>query len=140
MQPWPYPCAFNQSAIGLPFIVCVNGEFLAVQSKNGEMCQHKTGSGPTIQADIHGFLFLLSPSSLNPSLHLSIHASIFCSSPFFSLSLPLSSHPGSHAPLCGLVGPLLPPLTHTYAHLLSHTTHTYWTSHMLGMKTNGPCP
>lgn len=119
MLPVPFPCAFIYSAMGLLFIVCVNGEFLAVQSKSSEMCQHVTGSGrcPAIQVDINGFLFLLSPSTPSPSLHLSIHASIFCSSPFFSLSLPLSRHPGSHAPLRGLVRPFLPPLTHTYAHL-----------------------
>lgn len=87
-QSVPFPCACIQSAIGLPFTACVNGEFLAVQSQNSEMCQHVTGSGPAIQADINGFLFFCfhPVSPRNPSLHLSIHASIFCSSPF-SLSI-----------------------------------------------------
>lgn len=62
-------------------------------------------------------VFCFHPVPPNPGLHLSIHASIFCSSPFFFLSLPPSRHPGSHAPLRGLVWPFLPPLTHTYAHL-----------------------
>lgn len=143
MQPVPLPCEFIHSAIGLLLIVCVNGEFLVVQSKSSEMCQHVTGSGrcPAIQTDINGFLFLLSPSSPNPSLHLSIHASIFCSSPFFSQSLPPSHHPGSHAPLCGPVWPFLPPLTHTYAHLpVPYHTHTDWTTHVHDMKTNASCP
>lgn len=116
MQPVPLPCEFIHSAIGLLLIVCVNGEFLALQSKSSEMCQHVTGSGrcPAIQADINGFLFLLSPSSLNPSLHLSIHASIFCSFPFFSLSLPPSYHPGSHAPF---VWPCLTFPSSTHSHI-----------------------
>lgn len=119
-----FPCAFIQSAIGLLFIVC--GEFLEVQSKSIEMCQHVTGSGrcPAILADINGFLFLLSPSHPNPSLHLSIHASIFCSSPFF---LSISSYVSPSWVPRPFVWPCLtfPSFNHSHIrtslYLLSHT-------------------
>lgn len=115
----PVPSTVHSSTQSLVYlIVCVNGQFLAVQSKSSETCQHVMRSGccRAIRADTNCFLFLLSSGPLNPSLRLSIRASIFCSFPFFSLSLPLSRHPGSHAPLCGLVRPFLPPLSY----------HTHW--------------
>lgn len=112
------PCAFIHSAFGLPFIVCVNGEFLPIQSKTSEMCQHVTGSGRclSVQAYINHFLFLLSPSAPQPqptSFHPRFHLLLLL---IFSLSLPLSLHPRSHAPFYSLVWPLLPPLTHTYTY------------------------
>lgn len=78
----------------------------------GEVRRHMTGSGrcPAIQTDINGFLFLLSlatppsPKPLRPSQHLSIRASIFCSSPFFlPISSPCLAIPGPTPPLLGLV-------------------------------------
>lgn len=92
-----------------------------------EVCRHMTESGrcPAIQTDINGFLFLLSlttsnpPSPLHlphPRQHLSIHASIFCSSLLFlPISSPCLANPGPTPPLHGLVWPSLPPFTHTCA-------------------------
>lgn len=136
MHPMLPPCVFIHSAIGLPFIVCINREFLPVQSKTSEMCQHVTGSRrcPSVHKSLPVFAFTQCPQPQPTSFHPRFHLLLL---PTFSLSLPLSHHPGSHAPLCGLVWPFLPPFTHTYTLLsLSPTTRTDWTSHVHSMKAN----
>lgn len=95
--------------------------------KSREMCQHMTGSGrcPAIQTDINGFLFLLSLGPPTPANIFPSTLPSFVLPLFFLLSLPLSRHPGSHAPLRGLVWPFLPPFTHTYTHI-SRSPTTHW--------------
>lgn len=127
IQSVPFPWALLQSAI-----MFISSGFEVKNSKS-----HVTGSVPAFQADINGFLFLLSRSPPNPGLHLSIHTSIFCSSPFYPISSSVSPS-WVPRPLC-VASSDLSFLTHTHISL-SPTTHTYWTSHMHGMKTNGPCP
>ena len=127
MQPLPFPCAIIHSAIGLHLIVCVNGEFLVVQSQSGEMCQHVTGSGrcPAIQADINGFLFFAftqsppTPAYIFPSTLPSFVL------PLFSFYLFLRLAILGPTPPCVALSDLsfLHSLTHTHISL-SPTTHS----------------
>lgn len=105
----PFPWALFQSAI-----MFISSGFEVKNSKS-----HVTGSVPTFQADINGFLFLLSRSPPNPGLHLSIHTSIFCSSPFYPISSSVSPS-WVPRPLC-VASSDLSFLTHTHISRLQHT-------------------
>lgn len=142
MQPELSPCAFIHLAIY--FSLCMwNGEFLAVQSKSSEMCQHVTGSGrcPAIQADINGFLFFAFTQSPPTSAYIFPSTLPSFVLPLFSLYLFLRLAILGPTPLCVPLSDLsfLRSLTHTHVSL-SPTTNTEWTSRVHGMKTNGSCP
>lgn len=100
--------------------------------KSREMCQHMTGSGrcpphPNWHKRLPVFAFTRSP---NPSQHLSIHASIFCSSPFFlAISSPVSP---SWVPR-PFAWPCLTFPSSVYSHIYTHFSVSYHT--LTGLNT-----
>lgn len=112
-------CAVSHLVTALLFIVCVNGE---LQSKSREMCQHVTRSGrcpsPLSKLTQMASCFLaFTRSPLQPqppSFHPRFHLLFFLFFPL--LSLPLSHHPGSHAPF------VWPCLTSSSSHTSTHVS------------------
>lgn len=111
--------------------------------KSSEMCQHVTGSGrcPAIQANINGFLFLLSPSPPTPAYIFPSTLPSFVLPLFSRYLFPCLAILGP-TPLCVALSDLsfLHLLTHvrTSLYLLPHTltglhTCTVWrqTAHVL---------